>query len=234
MRSHDNLDLATVSTRIALRDFPRSRACDTLDKKEERSFSELRKFLFTCEIIFIIALQSLSLRSFLSPIGSRLVGRIIRGSNVSIVSFSLLSFVLLLFQPSRCRIRFEIPPTSVLISTQWRRDTSWHKRLFPSILFAFHGILWNCETTPFPARFIVASVWHRVRAPRRDVIISRPKFRDNGRVSDFRASAAQKSLIKLSSDRGWYLAIISLRGALRNLLGGTLVETAPRANKNIV
>lgn len=72
------------------------------------------------------------------------------------------------------------------------------------------------------------------RAPRRDVIISRPKFRDNGRVSDFRASAAQKSLIKLSPDRGWYLAIISLRGAFRNLLGGTPVETTPRANKNIV
>jgi len=44
---------------------------------------------------------------------------------------------------------------------------------------------------------------------------------------------AQKSLIKLSSDRGRYLAIISLRGALRNRRG-IFVETTLRANKNIV
>jgi len=60
---------------------------------------------------------------------------------------------------------------------------------------------------------------------RRDVIISRPKFRDNGRVSDFRASAAEKSLIKLS------LAETPLRRGISQLfhspLPVTLTEMLP-------
>lgn len=99
------------------------------------------------------------------------------------------------------------------------RDTLWRKRLFPPYFIrASHYFMKLREITSFLARFII---WRRRRwraraweFSARDVIISRPKFHDNGWVLDFRASVAQKSLIKLSSDRGRYLAIISLRDVL--------------------
>lgn len=116
--SIDNLDLAIVSTRIALRDFPCSRAYDAIDKRK-RSFPELRKFLLT-KIIFIIALLLLFLQSFLLLL-LRLRSSELLNDHRSHHPWRILiirtRFILhCLCSSHHRRIRPEFPPASVLIS----------------------------------------------------------------------------------------------------------------------
>lgn len=246
----DNLDLATASTKIILLRFPAlSRAYDTIDKRNIHSFSfslpgtfRRKSFSALREIIFIIASTAplfLAKFSFADSHGwSHELSKLTANSPDRIVSFPLLYRSRVLSRIGfRCLDFASKSFLRILISSLDSFAQRNARVYFPSPFYSRFAILYEnyvsreiyyCPPPPSRGR----------ENPQRDVIISRPKFHDNGWISDFRVSAVQKSLIKLSrSDRGRYLAIISLRGVLRPNLHFSMassVETTLRANKNIV
>ena len=103
-----------MSTEIAFRDFPRSRACDTIDKKNDHSSSLESSFSYF-EIIFIIALQSLAELSFADSHGWS--AKLSEDQRLDRIIFPLsvrVAIVSVVLQPNLP----EIPLALVLISTQ--------------------------------------------------------------------------------------------------------------------